>query len=68
MFDRMNTMFNHADAFIALPGGLGTLKNIFHIFSWAQLHIHYKAISLLNVKVFMIICCLFLIKLRNRNF
>ena len=35
MFDRMNTMFNHADAFIALPGGLGTLKEIFHISSWA---------------------------------
>ena len=26
MSDRMNTMFNHADAFIALPGGLGTLE------------------------------------------
>jgi predicted Rossmann-fold nucleotide-binding protein len=35
MSDRMTTMFNHADAFIALPGGLGTLKEIFHIFSWA---------------------------------
>jgi hypothetical protein len=35
MFDRMNAMFNHADAFIALPGGLGTLEEIFHIFSWA---------------------------------
>ena len=30
--DRMNTIFNHADAFIALPGGLGTLEEIFHIF------------------------------------
>jgi predicted Rossmann-fold nucleotide-binding protein len=36
MFDRMNAMFNHADAFIALPGGLGTLEEIFHISSWAQ--------------------------------
>jgi uncharacterized protein (TIGR00730 family) len=35
MYDRMTTMFNHADAFIALPGGLGTLKEIFHISSWA---------------------------------
>jgi uncharacterized protein (TIGR00730 family) len=35
MSDRMTTMFNHADAFIALPGGLGTLKEIFHISSWA---------------------------------
>jgi len=31
MFDRMNAMFNHVDAFIALPSGLGTLKEIFHI-------------------------------------
>ena len=36
MSDRMNAMFNHADAFIALPGGLGTLEEIFHISSWAQ--------------------------------
>jgi len=29
----MNAMFDHADAFIALPGGLSTLKEIFHISS-----------------------------------
>jgi uncharacterized protein (TIGR00730 family) len=48
----MNTMFNHSDAFIALPGGLGTLEEIFHISSWAQLHIHHKPIGLLNVNGF----------------
>ena len=32
MSDRLNAIFNHADAFIALPDGLGTLKKIFHIF------------------------------------
>jgi hypothetical protein len=32
MSDRMNTMFNHVDAFIALRGGLGTLEEIFYIF------------------------------------
>ena len=52
MSDRMNAMFNHADAFIALPGGLGTLEEIFHISSWAQLHIHHKPIGLLNVNGF----------------
>jgi len=52
MSDRMNTMFNHADAFIALPSGLGTLEEIFHISSWAQLHIHHKPIGLLNVNGF----------------
>jgi len=35
MSDRMNAMFNHADAFIALLGGLSILEEIFHIFSWA---------------------------------
>ena len=38
MSDRMNTMFNHADAFIALLGGLGTLKEIFHISSRKMRH------------------------------
>jgi uncharacterized protein (TIGR00730 family) len=52
MSNRLNGMFNHADAFIALPGGLGTLEEIFHIFSWAQLHIHHKLIGLLNVNGF----------------
>ena len=48
----MNEFVNHADAFIALPGGLGTLEEIFHISSWAQLHIHHKPIGLLNVNGF----------------
>jgi uncharacterized protein (TIGR00730 family) len=52
MSDRLNAMFNHADAFIALLGGLGKLEEIFHIFSWAQLHIHHKPIGLLNVNGF----------------
>jgi uncharacterized protein (TIGR00730 family) len=40
MSKRMNAMFDHANAFNALPGGLGTLEEIFHISSWAQLNIH----------------------------
>ena len=52
MFDRLNAMFNHVNAFIVLPGGLGTLEEIFHISSWAQLHIHHKPIGLLNVNGF----------------
>jgi hypothetical protein len=52
MSERLNTMFKHADAFIALPGGLGILEEIFHISSWAQLHIHHKHIGLLNVNGF----------------
>jgi len=52
MSELLNTMFTYADAFIALPGGLGTLEEIFHISSWAQLHIHHKPIGLLNVNGF----------------
>jgi uncharacterized protein (TIGR00730 family) len=52
MSERLSVMFNHADAFSALPGGLGTLEEIFHIFSWAQLNIHQKSIGLLNVNGF----------------
>ena len=52
MSDRLNAMFNRVDVFIALPGGLGTLEEIFHISSWAQLHIHHKPIGLLNVNGF----------------
>ena len=52
MSDRLNAMFNHVDAFIALPGGLGTLEEIFHISSWAQLHIYHKPIGLSNVNGF----------------
>ena len=40
MSKRMDKMFDHADAFIALPGGLGKLEEIFHISFWAQLHIN----------------------------
>jgi hypothetical protein len=52
MTDRLNAMFNHVDAFIGLPGDLGTLEEIFHISFWAQLHIHHKPIGLLNVNGF----------------
>jgi hypothetical protein len=52
MSEHLSVMFNHADAFIALPGGLGTLKEIFHISSRAQLTIHQKPIGLLNINGF----------------
>jgi uncharacterized protein (TIGR00730 family) len=52
MSERLSVMFNHADVFIALPDGLGTLEEIFHISSWAQLNIHQKPIGLLNVNGF----------------
>lgn len=49
MYERINQMIEHSDAFIALPGGFGTLEEIFHTVCWAQLNIHQKPIGLLNV-------------------
>lgn len=49
MHDRKARMAECADAFIALPGGYGTLEELFEIITWAQLGIHRKPIGLLNV-------------------
>ena len=45
-------MVNHVDAFIGLPGGLGSLEEIFTVASWVNLNIHQKPIGLLNVDGF----------------
>ncbi|KAK6162998.1 hypothetical protein DH2020_002839 [Rehmannia glutinosa] len=52
MQDRMINMMNNADAFITLPGGFGTLEELFQMVSWAQLNIHLKTICILNVNGF----------------
>lgn len=49
MHARKALMAELADAFITLPGGLGTLEEFFEIVTWAQLGIHRKNIGLLNV-------------------
>ncbi|XVF01844.1 hypothetical protein REPUB_Repub04eG0124100 [Reevesia pubescens] len=48
----INIMIANDDAFIALPGGFGTLEEIFQMTSWSQLNIHKKSISMLNVNGF----------------
>ncbi len=48
MHDRKMMMQEKSDAFIALPGGIGTLEELFEIFTWLQLGLHQKPIGLLN--------------------
>ncbi|HEY2092220.1 MAG TPA: TIGR00730 family Rossman fold protein [Thermoanaerobaculia bacterium] len=49
MHERKATMADLSDAFIALPGGLGTLEEIFEIWTWAQLGMHAKPCGFLDV-------------------
>ncbi|XP_039121375.1 cytokinin riboside 5'-monophosphate phosphoribohydrolase LOG1-like [Dioscorea cayenensis subsp. rotundata] len=49
MHQRKAEMSRHADAFIALPGGYGTLEELLEVITWAQLGIHDKPVGLLNV-------------------
>jgi uncharacterized protein (TIGR00730 family) len=48
MHERKATMFDLADGFIALPGGLGTLEELFEILTWLQLGFHVKPAGLVN--------------------
>ncbi|GAB4499420.1 MAG: hypothetical protein OHK0052_14410 [Anaerolineales bacterium] len=49
MHIRKARMAQLADAFIALPGGYGTLDEFFEIVTWSQIGIHHKPIGLLNL-------------------
>jgi uncharacterized protein (TIGR00730 family) len=49
MHERKRRMFEMADAFAVLPGGLGTLDETFEIVTWKQLRLHDSPIVVLNV-------------------
>lgn len=49
LHERKAKMASLADAFLALPGGAGTLEELFEVFTWAQLGLHAKPIALLDV-------------------
>lgn len=52
MHERKQLMFDHADAFVALPGGVGTLEELVEQMTWAQLGQHKKPILIANINGF----------------
>ncbi len=48
MHTRKQKMFDLSDAFVVLPGGLGTMDETFEIITWRQLHLHDKPVILVN--------------------
>lgn len=52
MHERKALMAELSDGFIAMPGGIGTLEELFEVFTWAQLGFHEKPIGLLNAEGF----------------
>jgi uncharacterized protein (TIGR00730 family) len=52
MHHRKKMMADLSDAFVALPGGAGTLEELFEVYTWAQLGYHHKPVAVLNVNGF----------------
>ena len=50
MHERKALMAELSEAFVALPGGIGTLEELFEVYTWAQLGLHRKPCALLNVE------------------
>ncbi len=68
MHTRKQLMFDHADAFVALPGGIGTLEELIEQMTWAQLGRHKKPICLANIDGFWDPLCTLLDHMREMAF
>jgi uncharacterized protein (TIGR00730 family) len=68
MHDRKQRMFDLADAFVALPGGVGTLEEVVEQMTWAQLGTHKKPILLANINGFWEPLCMLLDHMTAREF
>jgi uncharacterized protein (TIGR00730 family) len=68
MHVRKQTMFERADAFVALPGGIGTLEELVEQLTWAQLGRHKKPILILNIEGFWDPLCALLDHMRRLEF
>lgn len=52
MHERKQKMHDLSDAFICMPGGIGTMEETFEVWTWSQLGVHRKALALYNVNGF----------------
>jgi uncharacterized protein (TIGR00730 family) len=68
MHERKRLMFDHADAFVALPGGVGTLEELVEQLTWAQLGRHKKPILILNSEGFWDPLCALLEHMKKLDF
>jgi len=68
MHERKQIMFERADAFVALPGGIGTLEETIEQMTWAQLGRHRKPIALANIGGFWDPLCALLDHMRSLAF
>ena len=68
MHERKRKMFELADAFVALPGGVGTLEEMVEQMTWAQLGRHKKPMLLANIKGFWEPLCALLDHMRTLEF
>ena len=68
MHERKRVMFERADAFVALPGGVGTLEELVEQLTWAQLGRHKKPILILNIANFWEPLCQLLEQMEKLDF
>ena len=68
MHERKHMMAERADGFVALPGGIGTLEELFEVLTWTQLNIHQKPCAVLNVEGFYDLLDQFLEQLAAEKF
>jgi uncharacterized protein (TIGR00730 family) len=68
MHERKMMMAESSDAFLALPGGIGTFEELFEVWSWRQLGYHDKPLGLLNVAGYYDTLLAFLTQSREHGF
>ncbi|HWT29996.1 MAG TPA: TIGR00730 family Rossman fold protein [Propylenella sp.] len=68
MHERKSVMAELSDGFIALPGGAGTLEELFEVWTWSQLGLHRKPVGLLNVEGYFNALIAFLDHQTNERF